>query len=153
MKSVKDIVENILSEFLSKNNIELYDVTFEKQGSDRFLRVFIDKEGPVSINDCEMVSRFLSNKLDKNDPIEEAYFLEVSSPGAERELKKDSDFIKFKGSKVRLKLKRANEGQKVITGKLVGKENDLVIVKDDCLEDNLEISLDNIKSIKNVLEF
>ncbi len=153
MKSVNDIVESILKEFLAKNKLELYDVKFEKQGNDRFLRVFIDKDGPVSIDDCEMVSRFLSNKLDKNDPVEESYYLEVSSPGAERELKKDSDFIKFKGAKVKLKLKVAREGQKIITGELVGKKEDMVIVKDDCLGDNLEISMDNIKSIRNILEF
>ncbi len=153
MKSVNDIVESILKDFLVKNKLELYDVKFEKQGNDRFLRVFIDKEGPVSIDDCEMVSRFLSNKLDKNDPIEEAYYLEVSSPGAERELKKEIDFKRFKGSKVKLKLKVAREGQKIVTGELVGKKEDIVVVKDECLGKNLEISMDNIKSIRNILEF
>lgn len=156
MKSVNDIVEGILKDFLSNNKLELYDVKFEKQGSDRFLRVFIDKEGPVSIDDCEMVSRFLSKRLDKNDPIEEAYYLEVSSPGAERELKKESDFVRFKGSKVKAKLKRALDGQKIITGELVGKKGDIVIIKDDCedcLGVDLEIEMDNIKSIRNILEF
>ncbi len=153
MISVEEKVANILKDFLTKNSIELYDLRFEKEGKDRYLRVFIDKETSISVDDCEMVSKFLSDKLDKNDPIEEQYYLEVSSPGAERELKKESDFIRFKGKKIKVKLINVVEGQKIITGKLIAKKGDVVIVEDECLKKEIEISLDDIRSIRNILEF
>ncbi len=153
MKSVEEKVRAILENFLKKNKIELYDVKFEKEGSERYLRVYIDKEPLVAISDCEMVSKFLSNKLDNNDPIEEQYYLEVSSPGAERELKKESDFVKFKGKKVKARLRTVVDGQKIITGKLVGKKDNVVIIEDECLNNNVEIMLEDIRSIRNILEF
>ena len=86
---------------------------------DRYLRVFVDKDGGVSIDDCEIISRALEKILDENDPIEQAYFLEISSPGIDRPLKKKEDFIKFNGETVDVKLYRPIEGSKEYTGKLL----------------------------------
>ena len=76
------------------NGFELVDVEYVKEGSNWFLRVYVDKEGGIDIDDCGRISEFLSEKLDENDPITDAYFLEVSSPGAERPLKKPDDYLK-----------------------------------------------------------
>ncbi len=91
---IKSIIEQFMEPFTASGEYELVDVEFVKEGSNRFLRVFIDKDGGVDIDDCGRVSEHLSQKLDEKDPIEEAYFLEVSSPGAERPLKKPDDFVK-----------------------------------------------------------
>ena len=91
---ITELAETILSEFLSQNKLELYNVEFVKEGKDRFLRVYIDKaqdaeDEYVDTDDCELVSRYLSEKLDEEDPIEDNYYLEVSSPGLERTLFRD----------------------------------------------------------------
>lgn len=85
---IKGIVEEMVHTFLDEHNFELVDVEYVKEGSNYFLRVYVDKEGGIDIDDCGMISEYLSQKLDENDPIPTAYFLEVSSPGAERPLKK-----------------------------------------------------------------
>ena len=81
--------EELLAPIVEKMGIEIYDVEYVKEGSEYYLRAYIDKEGGVNINDCEAVSRAFSDVLDEADPIEEAYVLEVSSPGLGRTLKKD----------------------------------------------------------------
>ena len=88
-KKVLPLLEPIVAE----RGLELVDLEFVKEGANWYLRVYIDKEGGVSIDDCEAVSRALEAKLDEKDPIEQAYVLEVSSPGIDRPLKKDADFI------------------------------------------------------------
>ena len=88
------------------------------------MRVFVDKDGGVSIDDCEIISRALEKILDENDPIEQAYFLEISSPGIDRPLKKKEDFIKFNGETVDVKLYRPIEGSKEYTGKLLSYTDD-----------------------------
>ena len=111
----------------------IYDVEFKKEGPDYYLRVFIDKEdGYITIDDCEAVSRPLSDVLDVEDPIDKAYYLEVSSPGLERQLKKQRDFDRFNGSRVLLKLYAAIDGTKSLEGILKErtKEN-TKIEKDD----------------------
>lgn len=99
---------------------ELWDVEYIKEAGSWFLRVYIDKDGGVSISDCEAVSRALDTLLDEHDPIEESYVFEVSSAGAERELKRPSDFERFMGENVEVKLYKAVDGQKTFVGKLTG---------------------------------
>ena len=101
----------------------LWDVEYVKEAGEWFLRVYIDKEGGVSIDDCEAVSRPLSDALDEADPIEGSYVLEVSSAGADRALKKPEHFERFLGSEVDVKLYRARDGRKELTGVLRGYEN------------------------------
>ncbi|EPY10024.1 MULTISPECIES: ribosome maturation factor RimP [Paenibacillus] len=98
--NIKSTVENMITPYLEENNFELVDVEYVKEGSSWFLRVFVDKEGGIDIEDCGRISEVLSQKLDENDPITDAYFLEVSSPGAERPLKKTKDFVKAVGKHV-----------------------------------------------------
>lgn len=101
----------------------LWDVEYVREGSERFLRVFIDKEGGVSINDCEAVSRALDPILDEKDPIPESYRFEVSSAGLERVLKRPGDFQQFMGSPVTVKLYRPRNGIKELPCVLAGYED------------------------------
>ena len=114
------ITEELVNPILERENFELVDIEFKKEGPHRYLRIYIDKTGGITIDDCQKVSEELSEKLDEVDPIEENYFLEVSSPGLDRPLKKDSDFERFKGENVEVKLYEAINNQKTFEGELVG---------------------------------
>jgi ribosome maturation factor RimP len=102
-KKVTEIVEELVTPILAELNLELVEVEYVKEGKSWFLRVYIDKETGVDIEDCGNVSEKLSEKLDEIDPIPQNYFLEVSSPGAERPLKKEKDFQKAIGKNVYIK--------------------------------------------------
>ncbi|MDD4844580.1 MAG: ribosome maturation factor RimP [Anaerotignum sp.] len=120
-----------LEPIVAEKNLELVDLEFVKEGANWYLRVYIDKEGGVDIEDCEGVSRALEAKLDDNDPIEQAYILEVSSPGIDRPLKKEADFQKYRGEMIDIKLYKAKDGQKQYQGKLLGLENAVISIEDD----------------------
>ena len=96
---------------------------YKKEGADWYLRLYIDKPGGITLDDCQNVSKQLSELLDKEDPIKEL-FLEVSSPGLDRPLR--SDFVRFKGRTVEVKLYEALDGNKVIEGELIGLENNVI---------------------------
>lgn len=110
--------EELLIPIVEANNVEIYDVEFVKEGSEWYLRVYIDKEGGVSINDCEAVSRALSEELDRTDFIENGYILEVSSPGLGRTLKKDKHLQKSLLESVVIKTYKPIDGTKEFAGVL-----------------------------------
>lgn len=114
IKTTRELVAPILEE----KGLELVDIQFSKERKKWFLRVFIDKPGGVDVEDCREVSEALSAKLDEADPIEGAYFLEVSSPGAERPLKNEQDLYKAVGKYVHVTTRHALEGQNVFEGYL-----------------------------------
>ncbi|WP_053957396.1 ribosome maturation factor RimP [Inediibacterium massiliense] len=128
-KRVVEIVEELILPFTNEKQLELVDVEFVKEGQNWFLRVYIDKADGVNLDDCQMVSEFLSEKLDEIDPIEQNYYLEVSSPGLDRPLKKDTDFEKYKGRMIEIYLYEPIEGQKLIEAELVSLENEHIHVK------------------------
>lgn len=136
-KKITEIIEEISAEFLAQNGLELYNSEFVKEGRDWFLRVYIDKTQEaqeaqyVSTDDCEKVSRFLSAELDRIDPIEQNYYLEVSSPGMDRALLKDKDFVRFAGEIVDVSLYKAVDGRKAYQGRLVGIEDGKIILTDE----------------------
>lgn len=136
-KKITEIIEEISAEFLAQNGLELYNSEFVKEGRDWFLRVYIDKTQEaqeaqyVSTDDCEKVSRFLSAELDRIDPIEQNYYLEVSSPGMDRALLKDKDFVHFAGEIVDVSLYKAVDGRKAYQGRLVGIEDGKIILTDE----------------------
>jgi len=150
---VSTVVTDLISGFLDENNYELVEVEFVKEGTERYLRILIDKEGGVSLDDCQLVSQFISRELDKKDPIEENYFLEVSSPGIERVLRKDEDYEKYKGKKVDVKLYQTINGQKNFTGKLLGLDKNIVKIISDITGDEISISREKIALIKLIVEF
>lgn len=151
-KRVVDVVEDILAPYVKTQDMEIVDIEFVKEGPYRYLRVTIDKDEPVTLDDCQLVSQFLNSKLDAMDPIEEQYFLEVSSPGVERVLKKDKEFKKFEGHEVQLKLFQAFEGQKSINGTLVGLIDDHIVIEND-LHGRIEIPKSKVSLTKLVVEF
>ncbi|NLA70236.1 MAG: ribosome maturation factor RimP [Clostridiales bacterium] len=143
-------IQNLLDEFLEDKQLETYLIQFKKEGPEWKLKVFLDKpEGAdaeyVGIDECEEVTRFINAKLDEDDFIDQKYVLEVSSPGLDRELIKDSDYRRFKGSLVEVKLYEQINGNKNYEGKLVGKENDVVTVE---LEDGSQLELPENKISK-----
>ena len=117
-ESYEKKAEALILPIINKNNYELVDVEFVREGSNWFLRAYVDKEGGFSVNDCEKVSREFSDLLDEEDFIEESYILEISSPGWGRPLKKDKDFARSIGEEVELKLYKAVENQKEFSGTL-----------------------------------
>jgi ribosome maturation factor RimP len=151
-RKIEDVVTEIALPVTEKNSFELVDVEFIKEGSNWYLRVYIDKPGGIVIEDCQTISEQLSEKLDVIDPIEQSYYLEVSSPGLERPLKKDKDFIKFKGELVEVKLFHPIDGKKVFEGELVGLIDNKIAIK---VEKDLNIMFerDKVSSVKRVLKF
>ncbi|EPY04049.1 ribosome maturation factor RimP [Paenibacillus sp. E194] len=127
--NIKSTVENMITPYLEENNFELVDVEYVKEGSSWFLRVFVDKEGGIDIEDCGRISEVLSQKLDENDPITDAYFLEVSSPGAERPLKKTKDFVKAVGKHVYVTTYESIGGLKEFEGVLTSFDEQTVVVQ------------------------
>ncbi|MFQ3543294.1 ribosome maturation factor RimP [Halobacillus rhizosphaerae] len=122
--NITAVTEELVLPIVKQMNLQLVDIEFKKEGKDWFLRVFIDKEGGVDIEECGQVSEQLSEKLDETDPIEFPYFLEVSSPGAERPLKSQSDFTKYVGEHIYMKLYEPMEGEKEFEGTLLSFENE-----------------------------
>ena len=129
MAKVTDIVAQLALPLVQRAGCSLWDVEYVKEAGSWFLRVYIDKEGGVSITDCEEVSRPLSDALDEADPIEGSYVLEVSSAGADRVLKTPEQFAKFIGTEVEVRLYRAREGRKDFIGNLISFEDGNVAVE------------------------
>ena len=146
-------VENILSSFLLEKGLRIYDIVFVKEGQDKVLRVFIDrKDGLVSIDECEEVSRYLSDELDRVDIIPEAYILEISSPGIERQIKYDWHFSESVGKKIQVKLFKKVNDTKLLIGTLVsGSEKGDITLEVDGEEVLIEKA--NIIDVKIYFEF
>lgn len=126
--NIKTLVEEMVTPYLEEQQFELVDVEYVKEGSSWFLRVFVDKDGGIDIEDCGRVSEYLSQKLDENDPIPDAYFLEVSSPGAERPLKKEKDFVKAIGKHVYITTYEPVDGSKEFEGTLEAFDGETITV-------------------------
>lgn len=126
---IKSIVEQMVRPFVDSNGFELVDVEYVKEGSNWFLRVFVDKEGGIDIDECGIISEYLSEQLDKHDPIQEAYFLEVSSPGAERPLNKPGDLQKAVGKHVFVTTYEPVAGAKEFEGELLSFDGEELVVK------------------------
>ena len=127
--------EALIMPIIEANNFELVDVEYVKEGSNWYLRAYIDKEGGINVDDCELVSRALSDLLDEHDFISEAYILEVSSPGLLRPLKKDKDFERNLSELVEVKLYKAIDKQKEFEGILKAYTSDTITIE---LEDGEE---------------
>ena len=131
-KSIEATIEEIVQPIVDAKNFEIVDMEYVKEAGEYYLRVYLDKEGGISLSDCEVVSRELSEILDKKDPIKDNYFLEVSSPGLDRPLKKDKDFERYKGRDVEIKLYKPMNGSKQFEGELVGltEDNNIKVIID-----------------------
>ena len=117
-ESYESRVEAYLLPLMEENNFELVDVEYVKEAGTWYLRAYIDKEGGIAVDDCEVISRKLSDWLDKEDFIDDSYILEVSSPGLGRPLKKEKDYVRSMGREVEVRLNKAIDRQKEFTGTL-----------------------------------
>lgn len=126
---IVELVSGIAGEITGELGLELWDVRFEKEGASWFLRVFIDREeGGIFMEDCENVSRYVDKRLDELDPIDMPYYLEVSSPGIERDLLKKEHFSRFEGEMVRVRFIRPVEGKREYIGTLLPMEGDTLSI-------------------------
>lgn len=152
--------EQLITPLVEKNSFELVDVEYVKEGANWYLRAYIDKEGGITVDDCEIVSRELSDLLDKEDFIPDAYILEVSSPGLGRQLKKEKDLKRSLGEEVEVKLYKGIEllnekGKKVKVKEIFGylQEYDKETITLDLGEEKLEIARKDIAIIRLAIHF
>lgn len=151
MSKAEEAISVIADDLATELGCEVADVEFVKEGSEWFLRIFVDREGGVDLDFCEVFSRRLSEVLDEKDPITQAYRLEVSSPGIERPLKKEKDFVRFSGEKIKVSLFEAIDGQKQLIGTLLGLDEGKIILQ---IEDkSYTIALKDISKANLYWEF
>ncbi len=154
--------EKLLEPIMEENNFELVDVEYVKEAGNWYLRAYIDKEGGITLNDCEYVNRTLSDIMDREDFIPDAYILEVSSPGLGRQLKKDKDFRRSIGEDVDVRFYKARKipagkngkeiSVKEITGTLKDFSEDSITIETDFSED-YEIMRAEISTVKLTIDF
>jgi ribosome maturation factor RimP len=148
----EQIVEKMVQPILERQNYELVDIEYKKEGSHWYLRIYIDKEGGITIDDCQAVSEQVSTWLDEKDPIPHSYILEVSSPGLDRILKKPSDFERYKGFKVDVSLYKPIKGKKKYTGELIGLVNEQLLIHGE-KEEVLSFSRNDVAAVRLAVEF
>ena len=144
---VEEAVEKIAEEILANTDYELVDVEYVKE-RDWFLRVYIDKEGGIGLDDCQEVSGLLDEKLEELNIINDRYILEVSSPGLDRALKKEKELKPEMGKLVDITLYKAIDGEKMITGKLTGYTKDIITI-----DETREIALKDIALVRLHIDF
>lgn len=150
-RKVEDIVYELAKPIIDRNNFELVEVEYKKEGADWYLRVYIDKEGGITIDDCQAVSEEMSDLLDEADPIEQSYIFEVSSPGIDRPLKTDRDYEKNNDKLVEVKLFSPLDGKKVFEGILKGHSKEIVEIEAD--GKIMQIEKSSIALIRPVIKF
>jgi len=150
-KGVQRVVEEMAEALLQAEGMNLVDLDYRKEGRRWMLRLFIDKDGGVTVEDCAAVSREFSDLLDAKDVMPGAYVLEVSSPGLNRRVRKKEDFSRFAGRKVEVRLAQAQEGRRKIVGDILRVEGEAVVVA--AAEGTYTIALRNIAQATLVYEF
>ncbi|UBH09561.1 ribosome maturation factor RimP [Macrococcus armenti] len=148
MSKVTERVETICQPVVEALGFELVDVEYVKEGPDFYLRIAIDKPGGIDISDCAIASEKISEVMDKEDPISEAYFLDVSSPGAERPLKKEKDYINAIGKNVYVKLYEPIEGDKEWIGELKSVTENTILISAKIKTRKKEIEIDRKRIAK-----
>ena len=137
--NVSSAVWQLAQPIAAELGLEIWDIRFLKEGTDWFLRIFIDKEGGVDIDDCVNMTRAIDKPLDELDPIEQSYCLEVCSPGLERDLTRPEHFVKFRGSDIKVKLIRPVDGKREFEGVLEDSDGNSIVLR---LEDGSAMQID-----------
>ncbi|KHO62508.1 ribosome maturation protein RimP [Thermoanaerobacter sp. YS13] len=151
MSKIEQIAKDLVMPILEKNNFELVDVEYKKEGSHWYLRVYIDKEGGITLDDCQLVSEYLSDRLDEADPIEHSYILEVSSPGLDRPLKKPRDFERNIGKEIEISLYSPIDKRKKFEGELIEFTGDKITILYN--GERKEFDMKNVSLVKPVIKF
>ena len=148
-EAVEEFVSSVVEGIIAGTEMELVDVEYVRE-RDWYLRVYLDKLGGIDLDDCQLVSEQLSSKLDEKDPISDNYLLEVSSPGLDRALKKDKDFIRYTGSDVDVKLFAPLEGTKTkaLTARLLGLDGDGSLLLETEKGEKLTLKRDKISQVR-----
>lgn len=136
---------SLITPIVIEKNLELYHIEYVKESGENFLRIYIDSPNGITLEDCEKVSRPISDMLDIEEPITDSYYLEVSSPGIERILYTDAHLEKYIDNEVEVKLLKLFEGKKQFEGRLVNYNSEEVIISNE--NNNLNIPKDKIKTI------
>lgn len=148
--AVEEFVSGVVETIIESTELELVDVEYVHE-REWYLRVFLDKEGGIDLDDCQMVSEKLSEVLDAKDPIKENYLLEVSSPGLDRVLKKEKDFIRYRGRDVDIQLFKPIDGKKQYTGSLQGYSDETITIQ--VQENTIDLERAAIAQIRLHLDF
>lgn len=148
--AVEEFVSGVVESIIESTELELVDVEYVHE-REWYLRVFLDKEGGIDLDDCQMVSEQLSQVLDEKDPIKENYLLEVSSPGLDRVLKKDKDLVRYHGRDVDIQLFKPIDGKKQYTGALQGFSEEAITIQ--VQEETISIERAAIAQIRLHLDF
>jgi len=152
---VKDVVETMSKPMIESLGMELVDVEYLKEGKDFFLRIYIYRDVGVSIDDCVAVNKLIDEELEKIDPIQDAYILEVSSPGLDRPFRTDRDFERYAGEDVEVLLFQPVEGKKLFEGKLIGlktlEKESFVVIEANGLQEEFEKS--RVATVKRIIKF
>lgn len=149
MAKIDEALEKLALDVCERHGVYIYNTEYKKEGSEYFLRLYIDKDGGVTIEDCENVSREISPMLDDLTFIKEAYIFEVSSPGIDRALTRDWHFEKVMGEEIEIKLFAPLDGKKEITGVLTGYSDGIITV----MENDKEITIEKSKAASIRLAF
>ena len=144
MTSLEKKIEDLVKPIIENLGYKVYDVMYQKEGKDNYLRIFIDKESGIDLNDCEKVNNAVNDILDEKDYIKAQYYLEISSPGLERNLRRDEQFLESIGKNIEVHLYNLVNGSKVITG-ILNEFNEK-----DILIDDIKIDKSNIASAKTI---
>ena len=136
---IESLTFKIAEPIVEELEIEIVDIEYIKEGPHMYLRLYIDKDGGVNLDDCQRVSEKISEALDEKDPISENYFLEVSSPGIDRPLKNDKDLKRSIGKDIEISLYKAIDEKKKLTGKLLNYDDDNIYIE---YEDSKEVSIE-----------
>lgn len=151
MANIEERVESLVAKPISDLGYELYDIEYAKEGKDYYLRVFIDKPEGIDLNDCEKVNNAINDLLDEADYIKDQYFLEVSSPGIERKLRKEKHFEENIGKVIEVKLFKPMNKAKGVEGILKAYDKDFLTIEID--GEDIQIDKQNIAAAKTVYEW
>ena len=144
MTSLEKKIEDLVKPIIENLGYKVYDVIYQKEGKDNYLRIFIDSNKGIDLNDCEKVNDSVNDILDEKDYIKAQYYLEISSPGLERNLRRDEQFLDNINKKIEVHLYNSINNKKIITGTLQEYTNDYLII------DNIKIENSNIASAKTI---
>jgi len=150
-KQVEDLAIKVVNPICQANGFECIDAEYVKEAGNYYLRLYLDKDGGITINDCELVSRAFEVEFDKVDPIKDPYILEVSSPGLDRPLKKDKDYERHIGDMVELKLYKAIDKVKEFVGELKAYNDETLTIKVE--GQDLEFNRKDIAHIRLYISF
>jgi len=151
LSTLENNIELLLKNIINDLGYEIYDVQYSKEGKNNYLRIFIDKDGIIDINDCEKVNNAINDVLDEADLIKEAYFLEVSSPGLERNLRSVKHFEKQIEKEILVKVFKPVDGKKEFIGILKSVDDNNIVIQID--EMSYSIDFKNISMAKTIFDF